>query len=99
MAWKSVRNRTKNIFTELAKGNPMTTAIHQTTATDSSQDTNVAAAPRMNDDTKVILITVLAGVVLALLLTAVMALVISTASPEQLDQITTMMQGYSATAP
>lgn len=77
----------------------MTTAIHQTTATDSSLDTNVAAAPRMNDDTKVILITVLAGVFLALLLTAVMALVISTASPEQLDQITTMMQGYSATAP
>ncbi|ALO67627.1 hypothetical protein NHF46_05285 [Arthrobacter alpinus] len=77
----------------------MTTAIHQTTATDPNRDTNVVTAPRMNEDTKAILITVLAGVLLSLLLTAVMALVISSATPEQLDRITTLMQGYATIAP
>ncbi|ALV44683.1 hypothetical protein MB46_03300 [Arthrobacter alpinus] len=52
---------------------------------------------RYDDDTKVVAIAVAAAVGLSVLLTSVIAVVYSLATPDQLDSITTMMAGYTPT--
>ena len=73
----------------------MSTALSTSTSTNQSLDTSVAAPVRFDHDTKVIAVLFAAAIVLSALLSAVAVFIYNTASPEQLDQIAVMMNGYT----
>lgn len=73
----------------------MTTAISHSTSTQQGPNTSIAARQGMDHDSKVIAIFFAAAIALSVILSAVAILVYNTASPEQLEQISTMMSGYT----
>lgn len=69
-----------------------------TTTTPSSISTDIPTVRqgRVSDDTKLIAIVCAATVGIAAVLTGALAAVYTVASPEQLEMLTTMLQGYGS---